>query len=510
MTHKTRSRVRSTHPLATVALALIAVTLVVLITLPERLSAQDTADALPPLLSVPSLPAIESSAPESGASTEDARATQTLLPDAARLPFSAFLPHVPHDLGVRRADRIGYSQSGGSLIRYPDIRTLNAGWYTNWGVSSNPQRPAGIEYVQLIRIHQKLSCAIGTTADRNICPYVGNNVDNYQYEYWPNKATIEAAARANPGTLWVIGNEPDRVDWVGGNQNEMLPELYARVYHDLRTMIRAVDPTAKFAIGGIIQFTPLREAYLNIVWDTYQARYNEPMPVDYWNTHNFIGSETCTMSHSPRWGMNELTCYGMGIPPGFEWTGNAHEYRSKLTGELVKASYVGRDNLHIDRTVFAQQIRNFRKWMAEKGQADKPLYVTEYGVLYTTLCPVGAAVPRDKCIAGYNSEKGKNLGNGITSPGYVELDDAQAVADFMVWTFDFFADTVDTNLTSHDGGRLVQRWLWYSLDTPMNYGFNVHSTLYDSGTRQLTTAGRAFRDYTAANLAKLRPYNGLP
>jgi len=63
-----------------------------------------------------------------------------------------------------------------------------------------------------------------------------------------------------------------------------------------------------------------------------------------------------------------------------------------------------------------------------------------------------------------------------------------------------------------DGCRLVQRWLWFSLNHPTD-GFNVHARLYDSPSDSLTPAGIAFRDWAAAHRDPLSlpiPTDDLP
>jgi len=48
----------------------------------------------------------------------------------------------------------------------------------------------------------------------------------------------------------------------------------------------------------------------------------------------------------------------------------------------ARATVYESDWTHIDLALFVQQIRAFRAWMAARGQQEKPLIVSEYGVLY--------------------------------------------------------------------------------------------------------------------------------
>ena len=52
--------------------------------------------------------------------------------------------------------------------------------------------------------------------------------------------------------------------------------------------IKAADPTARVAIGGVTQPTPLRLRCLETVLAAYREQSGAEMPVDVWNVHNFI------------------------------------------------------------------------------------------------------------------------------------------------------------------------------------------------------------------------------
>lgn len=362
----------------------------------------------------------------------------TVPPAVVYLPMVSTTP-------LTLAERMGFGLTSASLSQYPDVATLGAGWYLNWLVQSNPERPNDMDFVQVIRVHQKLACGEWFHRDRTACPYA----TPLDYVYQPNQATIEAAALANPGSLWLIGNEMDRIDWgecgdpgcttiVHNGQDETLPETYAVAYHDLYHLIKAVDPTAQIAIGGIIQATPVRLQYLTQIWDSYQTTYSTTMPVDVWNVHNFIIQE-------------KARTWGADIPPGVD---------------AQEGAYVDKPETHIDLTIFDEQIRAFRQWMKERGQQEKPLIVSEYGVLY------------------HNGLMG--LPN---QPKYVQ--------DFMIATFDYFYKTKDCELgPANDNCRLVQQWNWYSLDDTWG-NFNPYSRLIDPTTRQITATGERFRQYIA-------------
>ena len=153
------------------------------------------------------------------------------------------------------------------------------------------------------------------------------------------------------------------------------------------------------------------------------------MPVDVWNVHNFVLRE-------------ERGSWGVDIPPGIP----------DDRGLLYEIS----DSSNLD--AFKQQMVAFRRWMADRGFRNSPLIVSEYGIL----------MPED---FGFTPE---------------------AVASFLISTFDYFLTATDSNLGfPADGNRLVQRWCWYSLtDTVYPTG-----NLFDPTSGNITALGRAWAAY---------------
>lgn len=281
----------------------------------------------------------------------------------------------------------------------PDLADrLGLGWYVDWRVSRLPFRSAQVEYVPMIRLRDGVPV--------------------------PSGRALVDAIEAQPGALWLIGNEPD-VKW----QDNVTPEEYAEAYHDLYALLKTHDPSCKVAIGGVSQPTALRLRYLDLILEAYETRYGEPIPVDMWNVHNFILRE-------------ERDSWGVDIPPG----------STEQAGVLREIAE------HDSMAIFEEQIVSFRRWMKERGQQDKPLIVTEYGIL----------MPNDY---GFPPEK---------------------VKDFMLATFEFFRTAADPALGyPGDDYRLVQRWCWYSLaDTRYPTG-----NLIEPDTGELTPLGEAFGEY---------------
>jgi|GEM_PF-476256 len=386
--------------------------------------------------------------PESGSENGPCTTNNDTLTGASDVSGTdIYLPIVMYDYPVSHRLGFGFTRQNG-LRTYPEIDSLRAGWYVDWQARKYPPLPLGIEYVQMVHIHQVLDgCEIHTSSDRTECPYV----EPHEYQITsPKSQDIPKIARLNPGSIWLVGNEMERLDWGTeanpGGQDEILPTLYPVAYHDIYHMIKEADPTARVAIGGVIQPTPLRLQYLSIVWDTYQELYGKVMPVDVWNTHNFIIRE-------------KRNSWGAEIPVGVP----------APTGEGL---YVNEEWKHIDMDTFDQQIRALRLWMKDRGQQNKPLIVSEYGVL---------------------------LPNNLIS---LSRNDQKSIQDFMIDTFDYYLNTKDCSIGfPGDDCRLVQRWNWYSLDD--DSGFTTYARLYDPKTKELTAIGEKFRDYSQDNMSQL-------
>lgn len=314
------------------------------------------------------------------------------------------LPATPMEapaLGRGERERFGVGVPLPPISDYP-VEDLGIGWYLNWGVRWDPAHPAGADYWQMVRVSEE--------------------------GYYPDVDTIQAVADANPGSYWLIGNEPDVV-W----QDNTTPERYAVHYHDLYHMLKFADPTCHVAIGGVSQPTPLRMAYLERVLSSYESQYGEPMPVDVWNVHNFILRE-------------ERDSWGVGIPPGMD----------------VDAGVLYGIEDHDDASIFGEQIVAFRRWMSEHGERNKPLVISEYGIL----------MPEDY---GFDQER---------------------VRRYMEATFGTLLTARDEAIGyPEDDNRLVQWWCWWSLSAPEDY--YPTGSLCDPETKALTALGAAFARYEA-------------
>jgi hypothetical protein len=304
---------------------------------------------------------------------------------------------------------------------------LRPGWYMDWDASLNPLHPDGAELARTIRLHIHDT---GTICGVRAAPA------------WQRSQVIPSITGtalienlyANPGALWLIGNEPDSIY----NGAPIMPELYAELYHEFYTFIKTHDPSAQVAIGAIVQPSPLRLEYLDKVLNRYQTLYGEKLPTALWNIHMYT--------------LREVPCdYGGGTPPGTTQNGWLYDWWQWSDINLLK-----------------QHLPEMRQWMAARGERDKPLIITEFGVL----------VPDDGTYCG--------PGGCITQ---------ETSRDYLQQTFSYFLTTTNPNTGfPADSNRIVQAWAWYSL---YDYRYGGDLVYPDPPTYTLTLAGQAFAQLTS-------------
>ena len=311
--------------------------------------------------------------------------------------------------------RIGYNvaRDGGVDITDYDTARVGGGWYHDYSMRANPPQPGGVVHHQMIR------GAGRTTPEliQQLLPQIGRIVD------------------ANPGDHWILGNEMDRY-----GQDGLTPLQYARFYHDVYYFIKQRDPSSRLAIGGIVQPTKLRLRYLDMVLSAYEQQYGEKMPIDIMDIHNFILPENCG--------------WGAGIPPGLNAYANE--------GTPCPATLAAHGNIE----TFKQQIRTFRQWMKDRGYQDRPLVISEYGIL----------------LSQYH--------------GFPH----SVVRNYMLASFDFMLNTKDS-ATGYpaDDYRLVQQFAWFSLnyyEFDLKTYIGLNGNLFDHSSRQIMPLGIDFANYT--------------
>ncbi len=106
-----------------------------------------------------------------------------------------------------------------------------------------------------------------------------------------NTKGVAEAARARPGSYWLIGNEPN-----APGQDDVSPESYAQSFHDYVNIIKGADPTAKIVGPEILNFDhtcvgcpgfPAGREWLTGFLRAYQESYGDFPPVDVWSIHTY-------------------------------------------------------------------------------------------------------------------------------------------------------------------------------------------------------------------------------
>ncbi len=128
---------------------------------------------------------------------------------AALLLWLSGTAHAETPLYSQAMDRFGVDvrPGFGQIIDYS--ASPHIARYSDWTASVNPPRSEGTEYAQLL--------------------WVVDGVD-------PSPEEVGPLVDANPGSLWMIGNEPECI-WQGNNT----PEQYADAYHQLHTLRSAIQ-----------------------------------------------------------------------------------------------------------------------------------------------------------------------------------------------------------------------------------------------------------------------------
>ncbi len=314
------------------------------------------------------------------------------------------------------------------------VPELGSGWYVTFDENLPSVEPTnGAEFVHMIQVHQE--------KDVN---------GNYLYAYTtdpPLNASFGAyIANQKPGTIWIFGNEIERK-----GQGEIHADLYAEAYHNAYNFIKAHNPTALVANSALVQYTPNRMQYLDLMWQAYQDKYGTNMPIDVWTMHLYILPEVEQDGITP----NNIASVALGTNPAL----------GKRVSDGTPTFCANNDiycfSEHDNMTIFAEQVRTLRQWMKTNGQQNKPLLLTEFSVLYPYILDPGSCFLQDE------------NGNCFTP---------QRVSAFMQNSFNYLNNAQDPDIGYPlDNNRLVQAWAWFSI---YNAGVGEASNLY---TENLTT-----------------------
>ncbi len=129
----------------------------------------------------------------------------------------------------------------------------------------------------------------------------------------------------------------------------------------------------------------------------------------------------------------------------------------------LRANIISSIDDHDNIALIVQQTRDFRQWMASRGQRNKPLINTEYGILMT-----------------------EDLGFTY-----------QRVRTFMLNSFDTFLNNMVDPALGYpaDGNRLLQEWYWFALAVEQFEGRTIHTGLYNANTSAIKPLGNDFANY---------------
>jgi len=276
---------------------------------------------------------------------------------------------------------------------------------------------------------------------------------------------------AHPGSWWAIGNEPDRGPdpghgWEG--QDGIYPDLYAQAYHEVYQFIRERDPSARIGPGGLVEVTPGRLQYLDLLWQAYRGRYGVSMPADFWTFHVYVLPEV------NRYGQGSAAGIALGTNPALAFRESNGD--SRLCHDPNNKVYCYAD--HDDLVLFDQQVRRMRQWMKDHALQDRPLWLTEFGILWPF-------EDYDDPVNPTHCFLQDEFGNCFTPA---------RVRQWLLDTFAYLESASDPALGDPgDRDRLVQRWAWYSLRVDPGVVGYVSNVVTGTAPYTLTLVGTAFQ-----------------
>jgi hypothetical protein len=154
------------------------------------------------------------------------------------------------------------------------VDDFGAGWFLDF-LFFSPPASNGAEFARIIYVRQDKDEAGNYLPSVTVIPPLSDG-------------GLGPIIDRHPGSLWTIGNEVHRGPGPGnpsGGVGDTFPDAYARTYHDAYEFIKQRDPMALVGISGLVEVTPGRLQYLDLVWDYYLELYQSPMPVDVLNMH---------------------------------------------------------------------------------------------------------------------------------------------------------------------------------------------------------------------------------
>ena len=383
------------------------------------------------------------------------------LPSPVTQPENAA---APADETAVTATNCRYGVSSWNSNDFNFLQDLGIGWSLDFGVNLNRSLPAGVEYTPIIRFKPKLDGQ-------------GNRTGDYMVTTQPftdAPGGLGPVIAANPGRLWIVGNEVERTNV----QDDLMPDVYAKAYHDAYHFIKDRDPSAQVAVSGLVQVTPGRLQYLDIVWDSYVTMYGTPMSVDVWNMHIYILAEKFPN------GSNAEAAIALGTDPAIAiWGSGSVASRCPNNDVYCYAE-------HDDMGIFADQVVAMRQWMKNHGQQHKPLILSEYSLLFP-----------------YDQEGDADPTTCYLRDEFGQCFTPERVSEFMEDSFNYLETATSTALGfPADNHRLMQQWLWYTVQDYGTFSSNLLEGNYTLTNYQTRLPGDTFE----AKVNGLRPFTSNP
>jgi hypothetical protein len=384
---------------------------------------------------------------------------QTALDSAGLVRPGGNFEALGSTLAITNNCRYGVAGGQADYLGWIGAQNLGIGWNLDFSAHDPDHRIVGSEYVQVIRVLQGRDSS-------------GNYLNTYDVNPPLTDGGLGAVIADNPGSLWLVGNEPDRGPTVPTDpnrvQDDTFPAIYAMAYHDIYGFIKSHDPNAQVANAGLVEVTPGRLQYMDMVWAAYQNAYNTTMPVDVWNMHLYVLPEATHDGLAPNEiaGVAKGTTLALAMKEGTYIVG-VTKWCSK-PGYLCTAA-------HDSIPEFGKQVVAMRTWLKAHGQQNKPLILSEFGLLYPDIPdnnPQGCWV--------YDE--------------YGKCFPPARAAQFLIDSFNYLTATTSVSLGDPlDNNRLVQQWLWYSLNGTPGAG-SISDLITPTVPLTYTVVGQAFRD----------------
>ena len=171
-----------------------------------------------------------------------------------------------------------------------DFSTLGVGSYVDFTRNRNSSVPANIDFYRVV--------------------YIGGSVTSYN----SLKNALPSILAQNPGSTWIVGNEPDsEVTY----QDHMAADFYATRFFEIATIIRTNDPAAKIGFGAIIQATPVRLYWLTLAMNKLVQLAGSVSAahalIDFYPIHSYILNEQTPLYDSN----GKMIMWGAGVPVGY-------------------------------------------------------------------------------------------------------------------------------------------------------------------------------------------------